>query len=216
MISCIKAEYCSQVKDVAPGGRSAGPLPGRNAPGGRSAGPLPGPAVCREMKWPWLLCSEKGLRRAFIICSFASLGERLLLQEAGRSLSQNFVCAHVRLGRCYCRRPDGALTGGLKRRQLRPHWKHATQDISMSSRWSRLRLRASELGCSCLDRCVPQSQRASTLLACAICNGLTAAPSCRNACVPRKACAQCARHRLRRSTTCVHSGRQAMGGRHGH
>ena len=122
---------------MAPGGRSAGPLPGQNAPGGRSAGPLPGPAVCREMKWPWLLCSEKGLRRAFIICSFASLGERLLLQEAGRSLSQNFVCAHVRLGRCYCRRPDGALTGGLKRRQLRPHWKQATQDISMSSRWSR-------------------------------------------------------------------------------
>ena len=41
-----------------------------------------------------------------------SPGEHLLLQEAGRSLSQNFVCAHVRLGRCYCRRPDGALTEG--------------------------------------------------------------------------------------------------------
>ena len=78
------------------------------------------------------------------------------------------------------------------------------------------RLRASELGCSCLVRCVPQSQRASTLLACAICNGLTAAPSCRNACLPRRACAQCARHRLHRSTTRVHSGRQAIDGRHGH
>ena len=121
---------------MAPGGRSAGPLPGRNAPGGRSAGPLPGPAVCREITWPWLLCSEKRLREAFNVFP-RSPGEHLLLQEAGRSLSQNFVCAHVRLGRCYCRRPDGALTGGLKRRQLRPHWKQATQDISMSSRWSR-------------------------------------------------------------------------------
>ena len=50
-------------------------------------------------------------QEAFIICSFASLGERLLLQAAGRSLSQNFVCVHVRLGTCYCRRPDGALKG---------------------------------------------------------------------------------------------------------
>ena len=160
-------------------------------------------------------CAAKNGCRGPLMLFRRSPGEHLLLQEAGRSLSQNFVGAHVRLGRCYCRRPDGALTGGLKRRQLRPHWKHATQDISMSSRWSRLRLRASELGCSCLDRCVPQSQRASTLLACAICNGLTAAPSCRNACVPRKECAQCARLRLCRSTTCVHSGRQAMGGRPG-
>ena len=55
--------------------------------------------------------AKKGCGGPLFFCSSASLGERLLLQEAGRSLSQNFVCAHVRLGRCYCRRPDGALTG---------------------------------------------------------------------------------------------------------
>ena len=64
---------------------------------------------------------EKWLQGAFNVFP-RSPGEHLLLQEAGRSLSQNFVCAHVRLGRCYCRRPDGALTGGLKWRQRQLHW----------------------------------------------------------------------------------------------
>ena len=75
-------------------------------------------------------------QEAFIIFSFASPGERLLLQAAGRSLSQNFVCAHVRLGTCYCRRPDGALTGGLKRRQLQLHWEWATQAQNLLRHWA--------------------------------------------------------------------------------
>ena len=78
---------------------------------------------------------EKWLQGAFNVFP-RSPGEHLLLQEAGRSLSQNFVCAHVRLGRCYCRRPDGALTGGLKRRQLQLHWEWATQAQNLLRHWA--------------------------------------------------------------------------------
>ena len=148
-------------------------------------------------------------------------------------------------GSCYCKRPDAALKAGLKKRRRQLHWQWAIKGQSpdpwQEPSWNRSipvsrhaancqacqapanvaavmadrkknRFRPSKLVRSCLNRHFPGRQ-------CALCvahNGLNAGPGCRNACVPRRAYAQCATHRLHRSTTRVHSGRQAMGGRHGH
>ena len=148
-------------------------------------------------------------------------------------------------GSCYCKRPDAALKAGLKKRRRQLHWQWAIKGqspdpwqenllepehpslstccklSSMSSssqrccsdgRQKKNRFRPSKLVRSCLNRHFPGRQ-------CALCvahNGLNAGPGCRNACVPRRAYAQCATHRLHRSTTRVRSGRQAMDGRHGH
>ena len=59
--------------------------------------------------------------------SNACPGGHLLLQAAGRSLSQFLFRVHVRVGTCYCRRPDAALKVGLKGRRLQLHWEWATK-----------------------------------------------------------------------------------------